>query len=149
MSENPDFRESENPDFQIFRFPDFRIFENPDFRKSQNPDFPIFGASDVEFSGASDARHRMGPDPSEKHGDNTEGRMITGDAIKAAKKCPTAEYPDIAELNICSVIFSKWECRQSIGNGFGIGLDGLSARKVEYDYPLNQSLTQSLTRSHT
>ena len=65
----PKVRTSGNPKIRIFRFPDFRISENQDFRKSENPDFPISGASDVEFSGASDAGHRMGPDPSEKHGD--------------------------------------------------------------------------------
>ena len=70
----PKIRISGNPKIRIFRFPDFRISENLDFRKSENPDFRLSRfsrAPDVEFSGASDARlsHRMGPDPSKKHGD--------------------------------------------------------------------------------
>ena len=58
---------------------------------------------------------------------------IHGDAIKDAKKCPTAGYPDIVDLEIFCMIFRIWEGWQSIGNGFGIDLDGFSARKVEYE----------------
>ena len=36
------------------------------------------------------------------------------------------------ELDICWLIFGIWQGRQSIRNGFGIGFDGFSARKVEY-----------------
>ena len=58
---------SENPDF-----PEIRTSGIFDFRTSIFAKARISGASDVDFVEASDARHRMGPDPSKKHGDVLE-----------------------------------------------------------------------------
>ena len=46
--------------------------------------------------------------------------------IKYPQECAVPGYPDVTDLD-----FRRWEDRQSIGNGFGIDLDGFSARKVE------------------